>query len=792
MKISLEWISQYVDVSGLAPATIAERLTMATAEVETVETLTRSLDGVRVGRVVLVEALSDTNSFVQVECGTDTFSTVCGAPNVRLGMTSAFAPAGTRLANGQRLEERYVAGRPSQGVLCSSEELGLGGGHAGIMDLSASIASGRLLSDLIPPTDTILEIDNKSLTHRPDLWGHYGLAREVAAVLERPLRPLDRADLSVYDTLPAYSLRLEDVEGCPCYCCIELAGVATVPAPLTIQYRLHALGQRTFNILVDLTNYIMLELAQPMHAFDSACLQAVRIAPFGHTATFTTLDGQVRAIQPDDLMIWNEKEPVALAGIMGGLDSEISQNTTSLLLESANFKAARIRHTATRLGLHTDASQRFEKQQPPVITKIGVERFVHLLHEAGLRPEVRSRFTYAGELKQETRWLSIPKDFFDRRIGSPISGDTIISILSSLGFESEMDVGELRVGIPPFRSEKDISLPVDILEEVTRIHGYDNLESRLPDFSADTVAFDDSLRTEHKARRLLAQAYNFSEIHNYSWFDETWLKTIGYEPHAALRVANPSAEQNVRLRTTLIPNILAVVKRNTLYSDQFRIFELGPGYWAVGESDRQEVLFLSGASFQQDRVAPLEDHFRMVKGALEALADQLNVGELDFTPGTENAEPWQTAGSYVKMSRGTTPVGNLGFVTGPLLTELAAKAQIVWFELDFRALDGPLFPEVTYLPASRYPGSWFDFSIIAPLKAGFAKLVRTLDGFSHPLLKKREFVMRYTGKGIDPGMGSYTFRYWIESPGRTLSGEQIEVFQQEYIAFLSAKGLKLR
>ena len=791
MKISLEWISQYVDVSDIAPATLAERLTMAAAEVEAVETLTRNLGGVRVGRLVSVETLSDANSFVQVECGTDRLSTVCGAPNVRPGMTSAFAPAGTRLANGQRVEERQLGGRPSQGVLCSSEELGLGGGHSGILDLPNCLGSGRLLSELIPPADTILEIDNKSLTHRPDLWGHYGLAREVAAVLGRPLRPLERADLSAYDLLPAYPLRLEDAENCPRYCCLEL-GLAAVPAPLSIQYRLHALGQRTFNILVDLTNYIMLELAQPMHAFDGARLRAVRIAPFGRTATFTTLDGQVRAMQPDDLMIWNEHEPVALAGIMGGLNSEVSQGTTSLLLESANFRAALIRRTATRLGLQTDASQRFEKQQPPAATRLGIERFVHLLGEAGLTPEVRSRLTSAGELKDTVRRLSIPKDFFDRRLGNPISSENIVSILSALGFEAEMDTDELRVGIPPFRSEKDISLPVDILEEVTRIHGYDNIEPRLPDFSSNTVAFDDSLRTEHKARRLLAQAYTFSEIHTYSWFDETWLNTIGYEPPAALRVANPSAGHNVRLRTSLIPNILAVARNNASHSDHFRIFELGRGYWAVGETDCREVLLLSGASFQQDKIAPLEDHFRTVKGALEALAGQLNAGELDFVPGTESATPWQTAGSYVQIRRGAKPVGSLGFVAGPLLTELAAKAQVVWFELDFRALAGPLFPELSYQSASRYPGSWFDFSIVAPLTTSFAELVRTLDGFSHPLLKKREFMTRYTGTGLDPGLGSYTFRYWIESPDRTLSREQIEVFQQEYIVFLEARGLQLR
>ena len=797
MKISLDWISQYVDVSGIAPATLAERLTMATAEVEEVETLTRSLDGVRIGRVVSVETLAEHTSFVRVECDTDEFTTVCGAPNVRVGMTSAFAPAGVTLANGLRLEERQIAGRASQGVLCSSEELGMGGGHMGIIDLPDSVESGRLLSELIPRTDTIIEIDNKSLTHRPDLWGHYGIAREVAAILGRPLQRLGRADLSVYDGLPAYPLTLEDLENCPCYCCIEMANVAAVPTPLSIQYRLQALGQRTFNILVDLTNYIMLELAQPMHAFDGAHLQAVRIAPFGTDGNFMTLDGQARLMQPDDLMIWNEKEPVALAGIMGGLNSEVGPDTTTLLLESANFKGARIRRTATRLGLQTDASQRFEKQQPPATTKIGIERFVSLLQEAGVSPEVQSRFTYGGDLKEEVRRLSIAKDFFDRRIGNPIASDKIVSILTSIGFEAKMDIdntgnAKLQVGIPPFRSEKDIALPVDILEEVTRINGYDNLTPQLPGFSADTVAFADSLRAEHKARRLLAQAYDFSEVHNYSWFDETWLQTLGYDPEAALRVANPSAEQNVRLCTSLIPNLLAVVKRNALHSDRFRIFELGPGYLSVGEKDRRETLFLSGASFQQDKIAPLEEHFRTVKGAIEALAGQLNVGELSFTPGAENVTPWQTAGSYVHISQATKPVGSLGFLNGSLLNEMAAKSQVVWFELDFNSLDGPLFPDLKYAAGSRYPGSWFDFSILAPLEASFAELVSTLDTFSHPFLKKREFVTLYTGKGLEPGMGSYTFRYWIESKDSTLTGEQIEAFQHEYITFLTSKGLKLR
>ncbi len=792
MNISLDWIAQYVDLSDLSPQTIAHRLTMATAEVEGIETLVRSLDGVRIGQVLSVEPLGDQQAFVSVQCGAEQFTTVCGAPNVREGMKSAFASIGVTLARGQTITEKQVGGKTSQGILCSSEELGMGGGHFGILDLPESLESGAALANFIPSSDTLLEIDNKSLTHRPDLWGHYGIAREVAAIFERPLRPLQLVDVAQYNDLPAYPLTVDDPENCPCYCCIEMAGVAAIPSPLTLQYRLHALGQRTFNILVDLTNYIMLELGQPMHAFDGSRLQTVRVAPFGTTGRFTTLDGQARQMAPEDLMIWNEHEPVALAGIMGGLNSEVGESTTDLLLESANFKAARIRRTATRLGIHTDASQRFEKQQPPVNTKIATERFLYLLLESGLQPQVYSRFTASGALKAHTRYLDIPTDFFDRRIGNPIAQDKIVSILTSIGFEASITNNTLSVGIPPFRSEKDISLPVDILEEVTRIKGYDTLEPKMPHFSVERIALNDRLRTQHKARRILAQAHGFSEIHNYSWFDETWLKTLGYEPEATLEMANPSTEHNVRLQTTLLPSIFAVVKKNAVLRDHFRIFELGRVYLPAGEQDRAEKNILSGASFQQERLGSLEEHFRKIKGALEALAQQLSLGALAFEPATTMPAPWQTPGRYVDVTLQGMVVGHLGLLSGPLLAEIAPKAQVVWFELNFDMLEGPIFPATSYTPASRYPSSWFDFSIVASAQAGFAELTRTLDEFSHPLLTKREFITLYKGKGLEEGAASYTFRCWIESKDSTLTGEQIEAFQQEYITFLQSKGLSLR
>lgn len=792
MRISLDWVGQYVDIADLSPDTIAERLTMSTAEVEGVHPLTRTLAGVRIARVETVEPLDGAQTFVTVACGAERMTTVCGAPNVRVGMTSALAPAGVTLADGRPIAERRVGGRSSQGVLCSSDELGMGGGHFGILDLPDGLEPGRPLADLVPAADTLLEIDNKSITHRPDLWGHYGIAREVAAIFARPLHPLPGSELAAYADLPAYPLTVDDADDCPCYGCIELDGVAPLPSPLALQTRLHALGQRTFNVLVDLTNYVMLELGQPMHAFDAGRLRAVRVAPFGTHGRFTTLDGQDREMRPDDLMIWNEHEPVALAGIMGGLNSEVGPATTRLLLESANFKDARIRRTATRLGVHTDASQRFEKQQPPANTRMSIARFLHLLGEAGLAVRPNTRFTYRGELQDRTRRLDVPVEFFDRRIGNPIAADRIVSILTGLGFAARAAEGVVSVGIPPFRSAKDISLPVDILEEVTRIHGYDNLEPAMPDVAVDTPAFNDRLRAQHKARRILAQAHGFSEIHTYSWFDETWLETLGFEPDATLEMANSSAEHNVRLQTTLIPNVLDAVKKNAALRDRFRIFELGRIYLPAGDHDRTERNVLTGASCQQDRHGSLEDHFRRVKGALEDVAGQLGVRGLAVAPASEGNLPWQVAGSVADVTLDGTAVGQLGFLTNPILAEVAPAAQVVWFELAFDRFEGPIYPNVGYVPASRYPGSWFDFSIVADAGAGFAELAGRLDEFSHPLLKKREFVTLYRGKGLDPGFGSYTFRYWIESPDGTLSGAQINTFQAEFLDFLRAKGLRLR
>ncbi|MDR0328457.1 MAG: phenylalanine--tRNA ligase subunit beta, partial [Planctomycetaceae bacterium] len=394
MHISLDWISDYVDLTGLDIDTLTNRLTLATAEVEGTKTIRRFVKDVLVGEVKTVEKLTGKLTFCQVDCGKQTYTTVCGAPNVRVGLKVPFAPAGTLLAGNRKVETAEMSGKPSQGLLCSAAELGMSDWHEIVLECPDSIKPGTPLENLIPETDTLIEIDNKSLTHRPDLWGHYGFAREFAAVFGRNLKPLPQIDLSAYDSLPAYPLKNEDYENCPCYGCIEFQTRGTIPSPLFIQRRLHALGMRSYNLLVDVTNYVNWEIAQPTHAFDADKLGGIRVAPLNDNAEFTTLDGQSRKLLPEDLLSWGtasvetadsrrqtaaefsavSSRPVALAGIMGGLETEVTESTVKLLLESANFKSSRIRRTGTRLDLKTDASQRYEKSQPPSNVKVGIAR----------------------------------------------------------------------------------------------------------------------------------------------------------------------------------------------------------------------------------------------------------------------------------------------------------------------------------------------------------------------------------------------------------------------------------
>lgn len=803
MKISLDWVCDFVDLSGIATEEIADKLTLSTAEVEGFEILRRSVEGVLVGEVVSFKPVGPTSAnapeagrlhLAVVDCGKRRYETVCGAPNLRVGMKAAFAPAGTTLAGGVKIQVSEVAGHKSEGVLCSAAELGLSRWHEVLLECPTSLANGARLSEFVPVEDVIIEIDNKSLTHRPDLWGHYAFARELAAIFRRPLRPLPMVDLAAYDRLPEYPLSVDDPEGCPCYGCLEFKVSAGSPSPLTVQRRLHALGQRTYNLMVDVTNYAMLELAQPTHAFDADQLKAIRVAKMGRPGVFVTLDGQERKMLPDDLLIWNEKEPVALAGIMGGLNSEVQPSTTRVLLESANFKGSRVRRTSVRLDLRTDAAQRFEKSQPPVNVRLAIARIMQLIGEAGVSYEVTSRFTVKGNLKDKFRPLVLPANMLEKLAGAELPKDEVLSILHALGFQTQYARdGSLEVGIPPHRSERDISIPPDIVEEVLRIYGYGQIQPRMPAAPLKPLLVDELLRAEHKVQRVLAESHRFVEVQNYIWTDETWLAQLGYAPKETIELRNPAAQQNRLLRTTLVPNLLKLVPQNRLHRDSFRLFEIGRTFSLAPDNTCREVARVAGVSYCQPGQPTLEEQFREIKGVLEDVGRVTGAGPLTFFPSLADPTPWQAANHWVEIRKGDRAIGSLGVLAASILKAVVPEGgQVVWFELDLAELQGPAYPAIKYTALPRYPGSWQDFSLVWDLDQGFAALENRLQAFSHPLVADREFLYAYKGKGLPPGKASYTYRFWLAAPDRTLTSEEIDQFRDAWLAFLQREAIPLR
>ncbi|MDP2983018.1 MAG: phenylalanine--tRNA ligase subunit beta [Candidatus Latescibacter sp.] len=855
MKLSLEWLGQYVDLADLSPKDIAYKLTMSTAEVEDVEILKRAVKGIIAGEIIEIEPIDTGDSgklmqYVTVNTGAETFKTVCGAPNVKPGMKSAFAAPGAVIADNFLVQEQKVFGLMSRGILCSPKELGWGESHAGIIAFPDSLPKGTELASLVPEYDHVIEIDNKSITHRPDLWGHYGFAREMAAIYGRSLKPLELIDASEGNDLPPFPLRIDDREGCPGYCCLEIDGLSPAFSPVEMQYRLLAVGLRPINLLVDLTNYLMCELGQPMHSFDGERVRDIIVAPFGKIGAYQTLDSVERKMIPEDLMICDHDGPIALAGIMGGEDSEVKEGTSRVLLESANFNPARIRRTMIRLGLRTDAGVRFEKGQPPYHMALSIRRFVHLLREAGQKARLRSQLTCGGDTGEKGRLLSMDKSDLTRSIGMAIPDGRVRKILVSLGFECTINDKEILLVIPPHRSARDISIPRDIVEEVARIYGYDNIVPSMPDMKMRSGTFNTELQKQHKIRRFLSQAKGFSEVHTYSWYDDIWLKRMAYNPGETLTLVNPAAENNTRMRRELIPNLLELVEMNAVHRDTISFYEIGNVFHPalrqaqsplnselVEESNGfRQAMHLGGVVYQTEKIGNLQELFLRVKGTVEEICAFTNAGIPEFTAShssagseptdralslsnralslsnqalslsnralslSKSAKPWTVPGSYLNIHIGDSSAGQIGYLTGNLLNLYEHLTQIVWFELLVDVLAGPTFPDVLYSEIPVYPGSWMDFSVLADKNLSYAVLGESIRKFTHPILRKVKYLYLFSGniKGGEKGLPegekkiSYTFRFWLGLKDRTLTGDDLSQFREFFLRYLEENGLALR
>ncbi len=788
MFLSMNWISDFVDFTGLDKVDYIHKFSLATAEVEN-EIFFKGSDisGIVVAEIKSVEPHPDSKKLhlLKVDAGeAELTDVVCGAPNVRVGMKTAFAKVGAKIGEIE-IAPRPLAGFMSCGMCCSEAEIGISDDNSGIMDITDDVANGTDLKDIYEIDDIIFEVDNKSLTNRPDLWGHYGIAREFAALTGRPLKPLDTADLEAYNALQKVDMKIEDPL-CQRYSCLQVENIKRSVSPVNMRIRLFYCGMRGINFLADLTNYLMLEMGQPMHAFDSRKVGKIRIKRFDQPFVFRTLDGVDRKIDENTLMICNDNTPVAIAGIMGGLDSEIVEDTTTLTLESATFDAASIRKSTVRLAHRTDASMRYEKSLDPEMTVPAIARFLYLLQQYDGGVQVVSALTdeYAYHYPQVD--LTFDKAFVDRYTGIEISSDTIVKTLESLGFAVSLNGDDFDVKVPSWRATKDVTMKADIIEEITRIYGYDNFDINTTRSPLYPVREDAVKSNEDKIKDILVKRYNLHEVHSYVWAYADEQKALGIPVEENIKLANATNPNIETIRRTMIPTQLCQVKTNVGYAPEFGIFEIGRVVEGV-DSDNLCIEHKKLAVTLYSKTADIRDLYFRLRDMLAVIADDLKHLPLDY----RTAEPAHSYEHPVNLNTvlldGKT-IGTLGIVHPVVSRKIDKKSSIVFAEIDMDAFASVKNASISYEEPSKFPPMDYDISVIVPTGVFFRDLKKCWENEGGGILKSTRIVDTYDTEHFH----SVTIRFEFSSAERTLSSGEVQEIMNRVIENLKAIDVNLR
>lgn len=775
MKFSYNWLRGLVDELDTPARELGQLLTMKTAECEGVEEVATHLSRVCAAKIVSVEPLgSGHNRKAVLDTGRYGVKTVvCGAPNCRPGLTSAYVPPGTVLG-GREIRAAVIDGVESDGMLASGAELGINRDAAGILECEAP--PGAAIPGCAP--DSAIEIDNKSITHRPDLWGHHGLAREVAAITGRGLREPVRLDL-IPEAPPPIQVSVADLELCPRYSALALENITVGPSPLWLQYRLEAIGLNPINNVVDVTNFVMAELAQPMHAFDWDALRGPAI--FVRTARpgehFIALNEEEYQLDPRDLVIADARGAIALAGVIGGLDTGINERTTRIVLESANFQAASVRRTSARQKLRTDASMRFEKSQDPLNTVRGLARAVELLREVS--PGIRLAGGLADQQQDRPapQPIRLPVDWLIRKLGRDVETPAVKGILERLQFGVVEDSPRVLFVTPPsWRATRDIAIKDDLVEEVGRMLGYGSITPAPPALPVTPPPSSDHRLFYRRVRSTMVEL-GFTEVHNYSFVSEDQARAFGFDVEDHVRVANPIASDQTILRRSLLPEMYTNILENSKHFDEFRLFEIGREIHKRPEGLPEEIPHLAAAVWRQgDGIAGL---------------DELKRAAAHLMPGCEIRPA--PARSYEHPARAADVLWE-GHAVGRLCelhpSMTAGRAAVL--DMDLTLLSGLQPREKRYRPVHRYPSSAFDLSVIVPARDLAGDIEKKLVEFAAADLDSIEFLRQYSGPPLVEGTKSVSFRLTVSAADRTLSSDDVAAIRGRMIEGMRGLGYELR
>ncbi len=796
MKLSLNWIGRYVDLGGISPEEVARDLTLSVAEIEGVETFGAELKDVVVGEVLSCEAHPDSDHLhlCKVADGSgEALDVVCGAPNVAKGQKVPFARAGVTLPGGIKLKKTKIRGALSLGMILSEQEMGLAEESEGILVLPPDSPVGKPLTEVLPVLDTILEIDNKSITHRPDLWGHYGFARELAALYGRDLRPAV-GPVSLPTEGETVPIRIEAGDLCKRYIGLVLEGLSVGPAPAWMRYLLAAVGQRPISNIVDLTNFLLLDLGQPMHAFDLERLRGpeIRVRRAGEGEVLRTLDGMDRRLTPADLVIADAGGAVALAGVMGGEDSEIRPETKKMLLESANFDAATIRRTAFRTGLRSESSARFEKSLDPELAMTAVLKFVELLDEVcpGARPAGPA--VDAGGWKFPGLQVPLRRKRVALKLGVEIPDEKIEKILSSLSFVLHPSPDGWKVDVPSFRATKDISIEDDLIEEIGRIYRYDNIPPKAPMAALDLTWKDPALVLDRKVRRILSGDLRMREAYNYSFLPDELAERLGIAGEEYLVLQNPIAENLSRIRRDVLPGLLGSLELNLRHHDEVRLFEIGKGYRPEVRDERGQPLEVRQAAGLLARKEG-EDPFVEVKGGLEHLVERLDLGEGEFDLFEEGgAPPYLHPVRSLVLRVGGGIAGFMGDLHPSAADALGVSCRVSLFSVDLKALLAAPKVERRYVPLPTYPPILVDVAVVVEEDQRAGEVARLIREAGKKLVSKVELFDVFRGPSLGEGKKSLAFHVTLLSPDRTLGDKDEKKFLDRLRRALPEVGGTLR
>ena len=778
MNVSINWLKEYIDFD-LSPETLADRLLMLGIETESIKQLGEGLGSVVVGKIkdVRNHPNADKLALCDVDAGQDAdLQIVCGAPNARQGLIAPVALVEAQLATGLRVKPVKIRGEESRGMLCSEKELGIGDDASGLMELSADLPVGTPLATALGLDDAVLELE--ITPNRPDCLSMIGVAREIGAETGSPVKlPAINVREGTADVRDLTSVIIDAPELCPRYAARVIRGVRIAPSPKWLKRKLESIGVGTINNVVDITNFALMEYGHPLHAFDYHKLAENRIVVRRAVSdeTLTTIDGTERKLASDMLVIADAEKPVALAGVMGGLDSEISDQTVDVLLESAYFHPPSVRKTSKALGMHTEASHRFERGADPEGVIPAINRAAQLIAElAGGEVAAGIIDVYPG--KREPAQVKLRPERVNFVLGTQISSDEMVDILTRLGFDV---TPAYEVTVPTFRP--DVSREIDLIEEIARVHGYDNIPTTMP--AGDVPVPPSTARSELRERvKTHLIASGMTEAVNYSFYDPRDFDRVRLDAsdsvRKALKIRNPLSEDMSIMRTTLVPSLLENAQRNRNHRvENIQLFEMSKVFVPSGDSELpNEPERIAGIIAGTIGAGVHGDPFRKadffdVKGVVEGLFDACGISDYAIAP---TRHPLFHPGRNASVAINGQHLGIFGEAHPEVQQNYDLENETYLFEFDFEILASAADLTRRVEPISIYPSVNRDIAVVLDADIPASRPVELIRSVGGDLVKSVRLFDLYIGDQVPDGKKSLAYAIEYSSVTETLRDEQVD------------------